>query len=264
MKGVVIVALGINILAVPGVVLPAASSVSAQDNAIDAQALAVLAGHLRPRWIEAGYRTDLAPPDDPLHTVDELKLVSGVKGVPKRVPKRPSLLLIFTSEDEANQVSFEQILFHHPDLVMGARVFVCLRLDVRKNELIAQRYDGSLPRFLVFDRRGRRRADISMAGFRQRPDALLEVMKRVARHYSSIPLDAFIDGYRALLVDLVPIDSALMTLAKREATLARKRGADVQAEKTRLHTERQEWQTKRKAWLARERALLREYHGKKK
>ena len=264
MKGAVIVGFGIILLAVSGVVLPAASSVSAQDNtqgkAIDAQALEVLAGHLRPRWIQAEYRADLAPSDDPLQTADELKLESKAK----RVSKRPALLLIFTNEDEANQVSFEQILFQHPNLVIGAKAFVCLRLDVRKNELIAQRYDGSLPRFLVFDRRGRRRADISMAGFHQRPDALLEVMKRVARHYSSMPLDALIERYKALLVDLVPIDSALMTLAKREATLARKRGADVKAEKARLHAERQEWLAKRKAWLARERALLKEYHGKKK
>jgi len=191
--------------------------------------------------------------------VHELK----VKTKAKRPLKRPSLMLVFSGEEPVSQVSFEQILFQHPDLVMVAKAFVCLRLDIRKNEPIAQRYDGSVPRFLVFDNEGRRRADISMAGFHQRPDALLEVMKQVVSGYGSIPLEELIERYKALLTDLVPIDSALQKLAGQEAKLAGKRGADVKAKKDRLKAERQAWLEKRKAWLARERKLFREYHRKK-
>lgn len=219
----------------------------------DDKTLRALSNHLRPRWIEAVSRPDTPTSDDVLASLDELNLA--------KVPRRPALVLLFSNEDQVTQAAFEEVLFQHPQIVLTAKAFVCIRVDLRKDTRLKQVYQKAVPRFLLFDREGHRRADISMAGFRQRPDMLGTMMQRVMDGYGSMPLERFAARYAALLPDLVPIENGLRRIQARRAKIARDNGAAAKAERKRLDAEQRELTTARKAWEAREKALLATYHG---
>jgi hypothetical protein len=218
----------------------------------------VVAAHLQPRWTVATLRPDAgdaAGGPDFLVRIDELQL--------KKPLRRPAILLICSEEDQTSETAFEQTLFQHPRLALSLRVFKCFRLDAQKNPRVTEAYDGGIPRFLVYDDEGHRRADISMAGFRPRPGALLQVMESVVSDHGSMSIEKFRERYAALLRELVPIETALGELDKRRAALARQGGASARAELAQLEEERRTRLAEKKAWLAREKALLVEYHKKK-
>ena len=218
----------------------------------DFQALPVLYEHVRPRWKQATYRQDRAPTDDLLVSLQELEL--------KKPIKRPALVLVYSNEDEFSENTFEQMLFQHPHLVLAARAFACIRLDVQKNPPVAAHYEHAVPRFLVFDEQGRRRADISMVGYRHRSRTLFKVMLGVVADYGAMPLDRFVKEYWKLLQELVPIETALQEVDKKESALKRQSGSSAEAEKARLAEERREIEARKKAWRERERAFLKAYH----
>ncbi|MBN2490421.1 MAG: hypothetical protein JXQ29_06190 [Planctomycetes bacterium] len=243
-------ALGVALAALLGGFPPAAAAQEAD------LALEVLSAHLHPRWLATEVRPDAPDGEDLLGRTETLQL-------PKPL-RRPALLLIYSEEDQVSESAFEQMLFQHPRLVLTARVFKILRLDVRKNPRVAERYRDAIPRFLVYDIQGRRRGDISMAGFRQRPEALLEVMEGVVRDHGSMTIEKFRERYAVLLRDLVPIEAALQQLDKRRAELGRAAGSAHDAERGALEEERKQRLAEKDAWLAREKALLEEYHRKNK
>jgi len=228
-------------------------SAKAQADSLNTQ---VLADHLRPAWIPAFIKADQIVGDNVLASLKELK------GQGKR--QRPTLLLVCSEENPNLLAAFEQNLFQHPRLILVARIFCCLKLDVKRNKAIGEVYGRAIPRFLLFDAKGRRRADISMAEFRLRPDALLEVMKKIVSKYGALPLDKFLGRYRTLLRDLVPLEIARKKIEEQEAALSVKRGARVMEELQKLRTRLQELAGRKKNWLVRERKLLTHYHKGKR
>jgi hypothetical protein len=228
----------------------AALGVSAQP---DPKTLELLARHLRPGWIETVSRPDAPASDDVMTSLGELKL--------EKDHQRPAVVLLYSNEDQVTQAAFEEMLFRHPRIVLAGKAFLCIRVDLRKDARLKRVYDRAVPRFLLFDHTGQRRADISMAGFQQRPEWLAKMMHVVMEGYGSMPLERFVARYAALLPDLVPVQRELTRIEARLAVIARESGDEVKEERARLTAELRKLKAARKAWLAREKALLREFHG---
>ena len=220
----------------------------------------LLSDHLCPAWIPTRYSNPLGAEqlegDDFLTSVKELTR-TGKANI-------PTLLMIYSGDDAASLPSFERTLFQNLPLALTAKVFTCLKLDVKKSKSAREVFGRAIPRFVLFDDKGRRRADISMAEYRIRPKALLEVMKKVLSRYEAFPLDRFIDRYKGLLRGLVPLEAARQAILEKEAVLMRKRGARAREELQRTKKEHMALSARVKEWRVQERKLISAYHKGKK
>jgi len=234
--------------------------VCAQGQGISQEDIQLLTDHFCPAWIPTRYNMTHSagqpPGDDFLASVKEL--------TPNGKTQIPTLLMIYSGEDAASQPSFERALFRNLSLALTAKVFTCLKLDVKKSKSAREAFGRSVPRFVLYDSKGRRRADISMAEHRIRPQALLEVMKKVLSGYGAFPLDRFINRYKGLPPALVPLEAARNAIVEKEAILIRKRGAHARKELQHLKKEQRALSAQMKEWRARVRKLISAFHKGKK